>query len=215
MGQKVHPIGFRVGISRGWESIWFAEKKDYTQFLHEDLQIRKFLKEKLKEAGISRIEIRRRGYGNDVEIEIHASKPGVIYGRKSKGLEILNEDLKKFTVSEPRLFIIQIRKSDLQAQLVSEAVAQQLEKRVSFRRAMKKAIQQSMRAGALGIKVSCSGRLGGADMSRCEWFREGRVPLHTLRAEIDYGFCIAMTTYGVIGVKVWIYKGEAGNTEEE
>jgi small subunit ribosomal protein S3 len=215
MGQKVHPVGFRVGISRGWESIWFAEKKDYTQFLHEDLQIRKFLKEKLKEAGISRIEIRRRGYGNDVEIEIHASKPGVIYGRKSKGLEILNEDLKKFTVSEPRLFIIQIRKSDLQAQLVSEAIAQQLEKRVSFRRAMKKAIQQSMRAGANGIKVSCSGRLGGADMSRCEWFREGRVPLHTLRAEIDYGFCIAMTTYGVIGVKVWIYKGEAGKNEEE
>ena len=215
MGQKVHPIGFRVGISRGWESIWFAEKKDYTQFLHEDLQIRKFLKEKLKEAGISRIEIRRRGYGNDVEIEIHASKPGVIYGRKSKGLEILNEDLKKFTTSEPRLFIIQIRKSDLQAQLVAESVAQQLEKRVSFRRAMKKSIQQTMRAGALGIKVSCSGRLGGADMSRCEWFREGRVPLHTLRAEIDYGFCIAMTTYGVIGVKVWIYKGAAGKIEEE
>ena len=215
MGQKVHPIGFRVGISRGWESIWFAEKKDYTQFLHEDLQIRKFLKEKLKEAGISRIEIRRRGYGNDVEIEIHAAKPGVIYGRKSKGLEILNDDLKRFTSSEPRLFIIQIRKSDLQAQLVAEAVSQQLEKRVSFRRAMKKSIQQTMRAGALGIKVSCSGRLGGADMSRCEWFREGRVPLHTLRADIDYGFCIAMTTYGVIGVKVWIYKGEAGEQEEE
>ena len=215
MGQKVHPIGFRVGISRTWESIWFAEKKDYTQFLHEDLRIRKFLKEKLKEAGISRIEIRRRGYGNDVEIEIHAAKPGVIYGRKSKGLEILNEDLKQFTSGEPRLFIIQIRKSDLQAQLVSESIAQQLEKRVSFRRAMKKAIQQTMRAGALGIKVSCSGRLGGADMSRCEWFREGRVPLHTLRADIDYGFCIAMTTYGVIGVKVWIYKGEVGVVEEE
>jgi small subunit ribosomal protein S3 len=217
MGQKVHPIGFRVGITRNWESVWFAQKSDYTKYLHEDLQIRNFLKEKWKEAQISKIEIRRRWDGGEIEIEIHAAKPGVIYGRKSKGLEILRDEVKKFTQSEPRFFIIQVRKADIQAQLVAESIAQQLEKRVSFRRAMKKAIQQAMRpdSGALGIKVSCSGRLGGADMARCEWFREGRVPLHTLRADVDYGTCGALTTYGVTGVKVWIYKGEFGTSEDE
>jgi len=211
MGQKVNPIGFRVGITRNWESIWYADKGDYTKFLHEDLQIRKFLKEKAKDAQISKVEIKRRD--KEVEIVIHAAKPGIIYGRKSQGLEILKTELNSLTKSLVKLFIIQVRKADLQAQLVAENIAQQLEKRVSFRRAMKKAMQQSMRAGALGIKVSCSGRLGGADMSRCEWFREGRVPLHTLRADVDYGTCEALTTYGITGVKVWVYKGEFGNTE--
>jgi small subunit ribosomal protein S3 len=211
MGQKVNPIGFRVGITRNWESIWYADKGDYTKFLHEDLQIRKFLKEKAKDAQISKVEIKRRD--KEVEIVIHAAKPGIIYGRKSQGLEILKAELNGLTKSLVKLFIIQVRKADLQAQLVAENIAQQLEKRVSFRRAMKKAMQQSMRAGALGIKVSCSGRLGGADMSRCEWFREGRVPLHTLRADVDYGTCEALTTYGITGVKVWVYKGEFGNTE--
>lgn len=211
MGQKVNPIGFRVGITRNWESIWYADKGDYTKFLHEDLQIRKFLKEKAKDAQISKVEIKRRD--KEVEVVIHAAKPGIIYGRKSQGLEILKAELNGLTKSLVKLFIIQVRKADLQAQLVAENIAQQLEKRVSFRRAMKKAIQQSMRAGALGIKVSCSGRLGGADMSRCEWFREGRVPLHTLRADVDYGTCEALTTYGITGVKVWVYKGEFGNTE--
>lgn len=211
MGQKVNPIGFRVGITRNWESIWYADKGDYTKFLHEDLQIRKFLKEKAKDAQISKVEIKRRD--KEVEIVIHAAKPGIIYGRKSQGLEILKAELNGLTKSLVKLFIIQVRKADLQAQLVAENIAQQLEKRVSFRRAMKKAMQQSMRAGALGIKVSCSGRLGGADMSRCEWFREGRVPLHTLRADVDYGTCEALTTYGITGVKVWVYKGEFGTTE--
>ncbi len=215
MGQKVNPVGFRVGITRNWESVWYAEKKEYTKFLHEDLEIRKFLKDKAADAQISKIEIRRKGFQADgeVEIEIHAAKPGIIYGRKSKGLEILRDELQNFIKAKPKLFIIQIRKADLEAQLVAEGIAQQLVKRVSFRRAMKKAIQQAMRAGAIGIKVSCSGRLGGADMSRCEWFREGRVPLHTLRADVDYGTAEAKTTYGITGVKVWIYKGEFANTE--
>jgi small subunit ribosomal protein S3 len=215
MGQKVNPIGFRVGITRNWESIWFAEKRQYTKFLHEDLEIRKFLKEKAMDAQISKIEIRRKGHheGGEVEIEIHAAKPGIIYGRKSKGLDILRDELQNFIQAKPKLFIIQVRKADLEAQLVAENIAQQLVKRVSFRRAMKKAMQQAMRAGAIGIKVSCSGRLGGADMSRREWFREGRVPLHTLRADVDYGTAEAKTTYGITGVKVWIYKGEFGNAE--
>jgi small subunit ribosomal protein S3 len=215
MGQKVNPIGFRVGVTRNWESVWFAEKQQYAKFLHEDLAIRKFLKEKTADAQISKIEIRRKGFHDaaEVEIEVHAAKPGIIYGRKSKGLDILRDELQTFIQAKPKFFIIQVRKADLEAQLVAENIAQQLVKRVSFRRAMKKAIQQAMRAGALGIKVSCSGRLGGADMSRCEWFREGRVPLHTLRADVDYGTAEAKTTYGITGVKVWIYKGEFANTE--
>ncbi len=215
MGQKVNPIGFRVGVTRNWESVWFAEKQQYAKFLHEDLAIRKFLKEKTADAQISKIEIRRKGFHDsaEVEIEVHAAKPGIIYGRKSKGLDILRDELQTFIQAKPKFFIIQVRKADLEAQLVAENIAQQLVKRVSFRRAMKKAIQQAMRAGAQGIKVSCSGRLGGADMSRCEWFREGRVPLHTLRADVDYGTAEAKTTYGITGVKVWIYKGEFANTE--
>ena len=213
MGQKVHPIGFRVGVYREWDSLWFAEKQTYTQFLHEDLAIREFLKKKLKEAGISRIII-ERSEGSRTKIFVHAAKPGIIYGRRAKGLEPLREDLRRFTKSEVFLHIIEIRKSELESQLVAESIAQQLVKRVSFRRAMKKGVQSAMRAGSKGIKVMCAGRLGGADMSRREWYREGRVPLHTLRADIDYGFAIAHTTYGVIGVKVWIYKGEIETVEE-
>jgi small subunit ribosomal protein S3 len=209
MGQKVHPIGFRVGISRGWDSLWFAEKNTYTKYLHEDLAIRKFLKNKLREAGISRIVI-KRSEGSRTQIFVHADKPGIIYGRRQRGgLDPLRGELKRFTDSEVFLNVIEIRKSDLDSQLVAENIAQMLEKRTSFRRAMKKSVHQSMRAGAKGFKVMCSGRLGGAEMSRKEWFREGRVPLHTLRADIDYGFATAKTTYGIIGVKVWIYKGEA------
>jgi small subunit ribosomal protein S3 len=209
MGQKVHPIGFRVGISRGWDSLWFAEKQTYTQFLHEDLAIRKFLKKKLKEAGISRIVI-ERSEGSRTKIFVHAGKPGIIYGRRSRGggLDPLRQELRQFTNSEIFLHIIEIRKADIEAQLAAENIASQLEKRVSFRRAMKKAVNQGMRNGAKGFKVMCAGRLGGAEMSRTEWYREGRVPLHTLRADIDYGVAKAHTTYGVIGVKVWIYKGE-------
>jgi len=227
MGQKVNPIGFRVGISRNWESVWYAEKKVYTKFLHEDIQLRKYLKEKLQESQVNKIEIKRKEETKSkkgkefkidtVEISIHAAKPGVIYGRKSKGLDLLRDELKKFTDSDVRLFIIQVQKADTQAQLVAEGIAQQLEKRVSFRRAMKKAIQQAIRpgSGAYGIKVACSGRLSGADMARCEWFREGRVPLHTLRANVDYGTAEALTTYGITGIKVWIYKGEFGDSEDK
>ena len=212
MGQKVHPIGFRVGISRGWDSLWFASKKDYTKFLHEDIAIRKYLKEKLKEAGISRIVIERDS-SSRIKILVHAAKPGIIYGRRSKGLDPLRDELRQFTDGTIRLHIIEIRKSEIESQLVAQFIAQQLEKRVSFRRAMKKALQQAMRGGAQGIKVMCAGRLGGGDMTHREWYREGRVPLHTLRANIDYGFAEAKTTYGIIGVKVWIYKGEAEQAE--
>ena len=212
MGQKVHPIGFRVGISRGWDSMWFAEKGAYAKFLHEDIAIRKFLKKRLFGAGVSRIVV-ERSEGSRTKIFVHAAKPGIIYGRRAKGLEPLIEELKRYTDSEVFLHIIEIRKAETESQLVAEGIAQQLEKRVSFRRTMKKAIQQAMRAGGKGIKVMCSGRLGGAEMSRREWYREGRVPLHTLRANIDYGFALAMTTYGIIGVKVWIYKGEAESSD--
>jgi len=212
MGQKVHPIGFRVGITREWDSLWYAEKKTFTQFLHEDIAIRKYLQVRLKEAGISRIMI-ERSEGSRTKIFVHASKPGIIYGRRSKGLEPLLEELRRFTKSEVFLHIIEIRKAEVDAMLVAQNIAQQLEKRVSFRRAMKKAVQQAMRSGAKGIKVSCSGRLGGADMSRREWYREGRVPLHTLRADIDYGTAVAQTTYGVVGIKIWIFKGEIEQDE--
>ena len=218
MGQKVHPIGFRVGITRGWDSLWYAgNKREYTAMLHEDLAIRKFIKKNAKEAGVSRIEIQRIE-SNDVKVYIYVSKPGIIFGRKSKGFEVLKANLAELTKdsnSQPHIFIIQIPKPDLHAQLVAEDIARNLEKRVNFRRAMKKAVQQTMRAGAGGIKVMCSGRLGGADMARCEWSREGRVPLHTLRADIDYGQYEAKTTYGITGVKVWIYRGEFTTDAEE
>jgi small subunit ribosomal protein S3 len=205
MGQKVNPTGFRVGVTRTWDSKWYAGK-EYQRFLHEDLKIRKYLKEKLYHAGISKILIERAA--NKAKVYVHAAKPGIIIGKRAAGLDALRADLQKMTTTEIFLNIIEIRKVELDSQLVAENVAGQLVKRVSFRRAMKKSITQAQRAGAQGVKVMCAGRLGGAEMSRTEWYREGRVPLHTLRADIDYGFAEAKTTYGIIGVKVWIFKGE-------
>jgi small subunit ribosomal protein S3 len=205
MGQKVHPIGFRIGITREWESKWYAEK-NYQQFLHEDIAIRKFLKAKLYHAGISRVTVERAA--NKAKIYVHAAKPGIIIGKRASGLDALRSDLRKMSETDVFLNIIEVRKVETDAQLVAENIGAQLSKRVSFRRAMKKAVTQARRAGAKGIKVMCAGRLGGAEMSRREWYREGRVPLHTLRADIDFGVHQAKTTYGVIGVKVWIFKGE-------
>jgi len=205
MGQKVSPIGFRVGITRPWDSRWYAER-DYQRFLHEDIQIRRFLKAKLAPAGVSRIRIERAA--NKAKVYIHAAKPGMIIDKKAVRLDGLRGELQKLVKTEVFLNVMEVRKVDTDAQLVAENIATQLEKRVSFRRAMKKAITQSRKAGAKGVKVMCAGRLGGAEMSRTEWYREGRVPLHTLRADVDYGFAEAKTTYGVIGVKVWIFKGE-------
>ena len=205
MGQKVHPVGFRIGVTRTWDSKWYAGR-DYQRFLHEDLRIRRYLKEKLFHAGISQISIERAA--NKAKVYVHAAKPGIIIGKRASGLDALRNELQRMTSTEIFLNIIEVRKVETEAQLVGENIAAQLVKRVSFRRAMKKAITQAQRAGAQGVKVMCSGRLGGAEMSRTEWYREGRVPLHTLRADIDYGFAEAKTTYGVIGVKVWIFKGE-------
>jgi len=212
MGQKVNPVGFRVGITRDWESTWYADK-DYQRYLHEDLAIRKFLKAKLFHAGISKVTIER--LAGKAKVFVHAAKPGIIIGKRASGLDALRSDLQKMTETEIFLNIIEVRKVETDAQLVAENIAAQLVKRVSFRRAMKKAVTQSKRAGAKGVKVMCSGRLGGAEMSRREWYREGRVPLHTLRADVDYGLAEAKTTYGVIGVKVWIFKGEIIPGDEE
>jgi small subunit ribosomal protein S3 len=212
MGQKVHPTGFRLGIIRDWESKWYAEK-DYQRFLHEDLAIRKFLKKKLYHAGISKVTIERAAA--KAKVFVHAAKPGIIIGKRASGLEALRSELQKFTDTEVFLNIIEVRKVETDAQLVAENIAAQLEKRVSFRRAMKKAVLQSRRAGAEGVKVMCAGRLGGAEMSRREWYREGRVPLHTFRADIDYGLAEAKTTAGIVGVKVWIFKGEVLPSNDE
>jgi len=212
MGQKVHPTGFRVGIIRDWESKWFAER-EYQQYLHEDVKIRRFLKAELKDAGISRIYIERAA--NKAKVFVHAAKPGLIIGKKAAGLDALRVRLEKLCATDVFLNVIEVRKADTDAILVAEGVAGQLEKRVSFRRAMKKSMTQARRAGAKGIKIMCSGRLGGAEMSRCEWYRDGRVPLHTLRADVDYGLAEAKTSYGVIGVKVWIFKGEVLSGDED
>lgn len=212
MGQKVHPVGFRLGVIRDWDSKWYAEK-DYQRFLHEDIAIRRFLKDKLKTAGVSRVTIERAA--NKAKVFVHAAKPGVIIGKRASGLDALRADLQRMTNTEIFLNIIEVRKVETDATLVAENIAQQLEKRVSFRRAMKKALTQARRSGARGVKVYCSGRLGGAEMSRAERYMEGRVPLHTLRADIDYGTAEAKTTYGVIGVKVWIFKGEVLPGEED
>jgi len=205
MGQKVHPIGFRVGVTTGWDSKWFADK-DYSRFLSEDLKIRQHVKRKLASAGVSRILIERAA--NKAKVYIHAAKPGIILGKRATGLDALRAELQQFTSTEVYVHIMEVRKVETEAILVAENIAAQLVKRVSFRRAMKKAMTQATRAGAKGIKVMCAGRLGGAEMSRREWYRQGRVPLHTLRANIDYGLAEAKTSYGVIGVKVWIFKGE-------
>ncbi|TNE88629.1 MAG: 30S ribosomal protein S3 [Deltaproteobacteria bacterium] len=205
MGQKIHPNGFRVGITQGWDSRWFADR-DYARFVEEDLRIRRHVKAKLNSAGISKIVIERAA--NKAKVFVHAAKPGIILGKRATGLDALRNELQQITTTEVFVNIIEVRKVETEAVLVAENIAQQLVKRVSFRRAMKKAITQARRAGAKGVKVMCAGRLGGAEMSRREWYRDGRVPLHTLRADVDYGLAEAKTTYGVIGVKVWIFKGE-------
>lgn len=205
MGQKVHPIGFRLGVIRTWDSKWFDEK-NYAQWLHEDIKIRDFVKKSLNHAGVSRVEIERAA--NKVKVNVHTARPGIVIGKRGAGIETVKKDLQKFTKNEVFLNIVEVRKAEIDAQLVAENIATQLERRIAFRRAMKKAIQTAMKFGAKGIRVSCSGRLGGAEMARFEWYREGRVPLHTLRADIDYGFAQGMTTYGTIGCKVWICRGE-------
>ncbi|MBW1704641.1 MAG: 30S ribosomal protein S3 [Deltaproteobacteria bacterium] len=205
MGQKVHPIGFRLGINRNWDSRWFAGK-EYSAFVIEDYQIRKFLKKRLFQAGVARIEIERAA--NKVRIRIHTARPGIVIGKKGIEIEKLKKDLEKEVKREVIIDIQEVRKAEVEAQLVAENVALQLVRRIAFRRAMKKSVSTALRFGAQGIKIACSGRLGGAEMARREWYREGRVPLHTIRADIDYGFAEAFTTYGVIGVKVIIFKGE-------
>ncbi|GAB4344079.1 MAG: 30S ribosomal protein S3 [Desulfobulbaceae bacterium] len=205
MGQKVNPIGLRLNITRTWESIWFADK-DYARNLNEDQEIRKYLKQRLYHAGVSKIVIERTG--EKIRVKLHTARPGIVIGKKGAEIEVLKSDIEKKFGRECLIDIQEVRRPEADAQLVAENIAQQLERRIAFRRAMKKAINSALRFGVQGIKISCAGRLGGAEMSRTEWFKEGRVPLHTLRADIDYGTAEAKTTYGVIGVKVWIFKGE-------
>jgi small subunit ribosomal protein S3 len=205
MGQKVNPIGLRVGINRTWDSRWFASR-DFADLLHEDLKLKKYLSERLGQAGVSRIVIERPA--KKARVTIHTARPGVVIGKKGADIEKLRSDLSKMTGSEVSLNIVEIRKPEIDAKLIADNIAQQLERRVAFRRAMKRAVQSAMRLGALGIRINCSGRLGGAEIARMEWYREGRVPLHTLRAEIDFGEGTAKTTYGTCGVKVWVFKGE-------
>ena len=206
MGQKVHPTGARVGIIKDWNSKWYADSKDFANYLVEDQKIRKFLKKKLYTAGISKIEIERTA--KMVKINLYTAKPGIIIGKGGAGVEALKEEVSKLIGKDVNLNIVEVKNIDTDAQLVAENIAGQLERRISFRRAMKQCMQKATKAGALGIKTAVSGRLGGADMARTEFYKEGNIPLQTLRADIDYGFAEANTTYGKIGVKVWIYKGE-------
>lgn len=205
MGQKVHPFGFRVGITKPWLSKWYNKKK-YAQLLHEDVKFRKIVKKRLYTTGVAKIEIERAA--SKVKIIIHTARPGLVIGKKGAGIDSLRLELQQMTENEVFIDIQEVRKAELDAQLVAENVALQLERRVAFRRAMKKAVQSALKLGALGIKIQVAGRIGGAEIARTEWYREGRVPLHTLRADIDYGFAEAHTTYGLIGVKAWIFKGE-------
>jgi small subunit ribosomal protein S3 len=209
VGQKVNPIGFRIGSIKTWPSRWYANNQNYASLLQEDVRIRKYIEKKFDAAGVSRVEIERAA--KNLKVNIYSSRPGIIIGKKGAGAESLKDELLKkckITSGEPTLNVFEIKKPDLDAKLIAESVKQQLIRRVSFRRAMKKAITSAMKAGAKGIKVQCSGRLGGADMSRVERYHEGRVPLHTIRADIDYGRAEALTTYGLIGVKVWVFRGE-------
>jgi len=206
MGQKVHPTGIRLGIVKEWTSKWYANSKDYADLLYTDMQVRDFLKKKLSQASVSRIQINRPA--NNANITIHTARPGLVIGKKGEDIDALRAQVSNMMGIPVHISIEEIRKPELDAQLVAESIAQQLERRVMFRRAMKRAVQNSMRLGAEGIKVNISGRLNGAEIARNEWYREGRVPLHTLRADIDYGFAEALTTYGILGVKVWIFKGE-------
>lgn len=206
MGHKVHPIGFRLGIVKDWTSKWYANTKDYADLLNKDLEVRAFLKKRLFQASVSRIQIDRPA--KNAHITVHTARPGVVIGKKGEDIDALRNEVSRMMGIPVHISIEEIRKPELDAQLVAEGIAQQLERRIMFRRAMKRAVQTSMRLGALGVKVHVAGRLNGAEIARSEWTREGRVPLHTLRADIDYGFAEARTTYGVIGVKVWIFKGE-------
>src|SRR5471030_825578 len=206
MGQKVNPIGLRLGINRTWDSRWFAAGHEYARLLHDDIRMRTMLKKRLAQAGVSRIIIERPH--KRCRVTIYAARPGVIIGKKGADIDKLRKDLSEMTEGEVHLNIVEIRKPETDAQLVAENIAQQLERRVAFRRAMKRSMQSAMCLGAKGVRINVSGRLGGAEIARMEWYREGRVPLHTLRADIDYGFTEAKTTYGIIGVKVWVFKGE-------
>ena len=206
MGHKVNPIGMRLQVNRTWDSRWYADTKDYGNLLMEDIRIRAFIKDECKQAGISRVIFERPH--KKCRVTIHTARPGVIIGKKGADIEGLRRKIASMTDSELHLNIVEVRKPELDAALVAESIAQQLERRVSFRRAMKRSVQNAMRMGSLGIRVNVAGRLGGAEIARTEWYREGRVPLHTLRADIDYALCEAKTAYGIIGIKVWIFKGE-------
>ncbi len=212
MGHKVHPKIFRMGVTESWDSKWYADQ-DYTNLLHEDFKIKKFIKSRVYHAGISKIEIERAS--NKAKINIHTARPGIVIGKKGAEIEKLKEELSRLTAGEIYINIHEVRRPDLDAQLVAENVALQLERRVAFRRAMKESVSRAMRMGAQGIRVQCGGRLGGNEIARTEWYRDGRVPLHTLRADVNYGLAEAHTTYGLIGVKVWIFRGEVLTKEEE
>ena len=206
MGQKVNPVGLRVGINRTWDSRWYADKREYGHLLHEDIRIRRFLQKRLVQAGISRVVIERPA--KKARVTIYTARPGLVIGKKGADIEKLRQSLSLMTGNDVHLNIVEIRKPEIDAKLVAENICNQLERRIAFRRAMKRAEQSAMRLGALGIRINCGGRLGGAEIARTEWYREGRVPLHTLRADIDYGEATAFTTYGTCGVKVWVFKGE-------
>jgi len=213
MGQKVNPIGFRVGITRGWESVWYADR-NFGDLLRDDIKMRKYIKQRLFHAGVSRIVIERPA--DKVKVTVHTARPGVVIGKKGSEIDALRRDLKQAFGQDIQIFIVEIRRPEAEAQLVAENVAFQLERRVAFRRAMKRAVQGVLRMGAKGVRISCGGRLGGAEIARTEWYREGRVPLHTLRADIDYGFTEAKTTYGLIGIKVWVFNGvKLGDSDEQ
>jgi len=213
MGQKVHPIGIRLGIVKDWNSRWYADSKNFADLLNNDLAVRDFLKKKLSQASVSRIQINRPA--KNAHITIHTARPGLVIGKKGEDIDALRKEVSQMMGIPVHISIEEIRKPELDAQLVAEGIAQQLEKRIMFRRAMKRSVQNSMRLGAQGIRVNIAGRLNGAEIARSEWYREGRVPLHTLRADIDYGFAEAKTTYGIIGIKTWIFKGEVfGDVQE-
>lgn len=213
MGQKVNPIGLRLGVNKTWDSRWFVNSSEYADKLHEDLQIRKHIKKRLANAGVAKVVIERPA--KKAYISIHTARPGVVIGKKGGDIEKIKQELAKITKDEVHLNIVEVRKPEIDATLVAEGVAQQLERRVAFRRAMKRAVQSCLRMGAQGIRINVSGRLGGAEIARMEWYREGRVPLHTLRADVDYGTAEAHTTFGVIGVKVWVFNGEVLTDREE
>jgi len=212
MGQKVHPTGFRLGITKTWDTRWYAGKA-YSMLLLEDVMLRKWIKKRLEHASVSKVIIERPA--KKARINIHSARPGIIIGKKGADIEKLKQELAKVATTDVQINIVEVRKPEAEAQLIAENVAQQLVRRVAFRRAMKRAVTSAMRLGALGIRINCSGRLGGGEIARTEWYREGRVPLHTLRADIEYGFSDALTTYGLIGVKVWVFKGEIIEKEEK